>query len=101
MNNKDGKPVIQPDKSRIVPMAIIFVVLCGSSFYMGIIFCSEKDRFVAMYNQNSIESPKESSISSLQIKYTSFPECSADYQDYTPCTDPRVKLLIVVPFSDL
>ncbi|XP_027347132.1 probable methyltransferase PMT20 [Abrus precatorius] len=89
MNNKDGKPVTQPDKSRIFPMAIIFVVLCGFSFYMGIIFCSEKDRFVSIYSQKSVESPRESSIGSLQIKYVSFPECSIDYQDYTPCTDPR------------
>ncbi|KAG4938506.1 hypothetical protein AAZX31_16G069500 [Glycine max] len=89
MNNQDGKPVTQPDKSRIVPMAIIFVVLCGSSFYMGIIFCSEKDRFLSIYSEKSIESHKESSIIPLQIKYISYPECSIDFQDYTPCTDPR------------
>ncbi|BAT75188.1 hypothetical protein VIGAN_01301100, partial [Vigna angularis var. angularis] len=88
MNNKDGKPVTQTDKGRIVPMAVIFVVLCGCSFYMGIIFCSEKGSFESIYSQKSVESSKESS-SSLQIKYISFPECSADYQDYTPCTDPR------------
>lgn len=98
MNNQDGKPVTQPDKSRIVPMAIIFVVLCGSSFYMGIIFCSEKDRFLSIYSEKSIESHKESSIIPLQIKYISYPECSIDFQDYTPCTDPRVKLLIIVFF---
>ena len=96
MNNQDGKLVTQPDKSRIVPMAIIFVVLCGSSFYMGIIFCSEKDRFLSIYSEKSIESHKESSIIPLQIKYISYPECSIDFQDYTPCTNPRVKLLIIV-----
>ena len=100
MNNKDGKPVTQPDKGRIVPMAVIFVVLCGCSFYMGIIFCSEKNSFESIYSQKSIESPKESSTSSLQIKYTSFPECSADYQDYTPCTDPRVSNTNCISFSD-
>ena len=96
MNNQDGKLVTQPDKSRIVPMAIIFVVLCGSSFYMGIIFCSEKDIFLSIYSAKSIESHKESSIIPLQIKYISYPECSIDFQDYTPCTNPRVKLLIIV-----
>ncbi|KAH1034970.1 hypothetical protein GYH30_055099 [Glycine max] len=89
MNNQDGKPVTQPDKSRIVPMAIIFVVLCGSSFHMGIIFCSEKDKFLSIYSEKSIESHKESSIIPLQIKYISYPKCSIDFQDYTPCTDPR------------
>ncbi|KAG5023026.1 hypothetical protein JHK82_018929 [Glycine max] len=89
MNNQDGKPVTQPDKTRIVPMAIIFVVLCGSSFYMGIIFCSEKDIFLSIYSAKSIESHKESSIIPLQIKYISYPECSIDFQDYTPCTNPR------------
>jgi len=82
----------------IVPGTIIFVVLCGFSFYMGIIFCSEKDRFLSIYGQISIGSPKESSISPLQIEYISFPECSIEFQDYTPCTDPRVMLLIVVHF---
>ncbi|CAL0330814.1 unnamed protein product [Lupinus luteus] len=89
MNHKDGKPITQPDKKRIVPMAIIFVVLCGFSFYMGGIFCSEKSRFAFINSHKSLESPKGSSAASLQVKSTSFPECSSDYQDYTPCTDPR------------
>jgi len=25
------------------------------------------------------------------MKFVSFPECSLDYQDYTPCTDPKVR----------
>ncbi|XP_004509540.1 probable methyltransferase PMT21 [Cicer arietinum] len=95
MKNNEGKLLV--DKSRVVPVAIIFVVLCGLSFYMGVIFGSEKDNFVSNISQRSLDSPKESSssssssssISSLQIKYISFPECSIDYQDFTPCTDPR------------
>lgn len=91
MKNNEGKVV---DKSRIVPLAIIFVVLCGLSFYMGVIFGSENDRIVSIISQRSLDSPKKSaSISSLQIKSISFPECSVDYQDYTPCTDPRVILV--------
>lgn len=95
MSLNDGKL----DKSRMVSVAVVFVVLCGVSFYMGVIFCSEKDRFVSISSQNSLESPKESSISPLQIKDISFPECSIDYQDYTPCTDPRV-MYYSIPFSD-
>ncbi len=89
MKHKDGKPATQPDKNRIVPAAIIFVVLCGFSFYMGGIFCSERNRFSFINSQKSLESPKGSSVGSLKIKSMSFPECSSDYQDYTPCTDPK------------
>jgi len=98
MNNRDGIPVTQQEKSTIVPMAIILVVLCGFSFYTGIIFCSEKDRLLSIYDQISIGSPKELSINPLQIKYISFPECSIDFQDYTPCTDPRVMFTDCSPF---
>ncbi|KAG6791933.1 hypothetical protein POTOM_001068 [Populus tomentosa] len=90
MKHKDGKPVSHPDKkSRAVPMAIIFFVLCGFSFYLGGIFCSEKDKIEAKDVAKVVSSPKESSITPLQIKSTAFPECSSDYQDYTPCTDPK------------
>ncbi|XP_019446923.1 PREDICTED: probable methyltransferase PMT21 [Lupinus angustifolius] len=89
MKHKDGKPIGQTDKNRIVPMAIIFVVLCGFSFYVGGIFCSQKSRFAFINSQKSLESPKGSFVASLQVKSTSFPECSSEYQDYTPCTDPR------------
>jgi hypothetical protein len=91
MKHKDGKPVSHPDKnSRAVPMAIMFFVLCGFSFYLGGIFCSEKDKIEATDVAKVVSSPKESSIAPLQIKSTAFPECSSDYQDYTPCTDPKV-----------
>ncbi|CAI8608843.1 unnamed protein product [Vicia faba] len=87
MKNNEGKSV---DKSRIVPVSIIFVVLCGLSFYMGVLFGSENDRFASIISQRTIAFRKESSssISSLKINDTSFPECSIDYQDFTPCTDP-------------
>lgn len=93
MKHKDGKPGSQPDKSsRVVPMSIMFVVLCGFSFYLGGIFCSEKERFVTKEVEKAVLSPKESSSSPLQIKSVAFPECSREYQDYTPCTDPRVSI---------
>lgn len=98
MKPNDGKSVGQLDKGRIVTLSVVVVVLCGFSFYVGIIFCSEKDRFVPFSSQKSLESLKESSTGSLQVKYASFPECSIDYQDYTPCTDPRVIILVLVHF---
>ncbi|KAL2547961.1 putative methyltransferase PMT20 [Forsythia ovata] len=90
MNHKDGKPTHQPDKSSVtVPMAIIVVVLCGLSFYLGGMFCSEKDRYVTKDITKAIETSKEMAACPLQIEAVTFPECSIDYQDYTPCTDPR------------
>ncbi|XP_047325726.1 probable methyltransferase PMT21 [Impatiens glandulifera] len=91
----DEKPIIHPDKrSRLFPMSIVFIVLCSFSFYLGGNFCS--------YNKNNNnnnthrlfdDSPKKAAaiaITSVQkIKPISFPQCSIDYQDYTPCTDPK------------
>ena len=93
MKHKDGKPGSQVDKSsRAVPLSIMVVVLCGFSFYLGGIFCSEKERFLIKEVEKPIQSPKESSSSPLQIKLVAFQECSSEYQDYTPCTDPRVSI---------
>ncbi|KAI9083934.1 hypothetical protein K1719_034192 [Acacia pycnantha] len=90
MKHKDGKPITHPDKnSRPVSMAIMFVVLFGLSFYLGGIFCSEKWKFVTINTQKTAESSKGSAVAPLQVKSNSFPECSIDYQDYTPCTDPK------------
>ncbi|KAL3638200.1 Methyltransferase [Castilleja foliolosa] len=89
MKHKDGKPINHPDKSsRKVPMALMFVVLCGFSFYLGGIFCSEKDKIVTQDVNKSVEPSNEKASGSLQIKDVTFPECSSAYQDYTPCTDP-------------
>lgn len=94
MKHKDGKPFPQGDKSsRLVPMSIMFLVLCGSSFYLGGIFCSEKSWFGTNNVARDVQSPKGSVVTPLQIKHIAFPECSSDYQDYTPCTDPRVLLI--------
>ncbi|KAK4435556.1 putative methyltransferase PMT20 [Sesamum alatum] len=90
MKHKEGKPAVHPDKqSRKVPMAIMFVVLCGFSFYLGGIFCSEKGKYATQEVSKKVESPKETAAGSLQIKSVTFPECSPDFQDYTPCTDPK------------
>ncbi|KAK8658826.1 hypothetical protein V6N13_029045 [Hibiscus sabdariffa] len=92
-DGKDGKYQVQPDKSfKIVPATILVLVLLGFSFYLGGIFCSEKNRLEVKLVQDvskTVSSPKESAVNPLQIKSVAFPECSANYQDYTPCTDPR------------
>ncbi|XP_073101669.1 probable methyltransferase PMT21 isoform X1 [Elaeis guineensis] len=90
MKNKDPKPGAYPDKSSgIVPMTLMFIVLCGSSFYLGGIFCSEKVIFFKKDETPMIQSRKETVVAPLQIKSLAFPECSSNYQDYTPCTDPK------------
>ncbi|XP_075508470.1 putative methyltransferase PMT20 [Primulina tabacum] len=86
MKDKDGKPSSHPSKnSRAIPMSIMFIALCGFSFYLGGIFCSEKDRYVAKDISKSVETTG----GSLQIKAAIFPECGPEFQDYTPCTDPK------------
>lgn len=91
MKHKDGKPISHPDKSsRVVPMAILLVLLCGLSFYLGGIFCSEKDGYVSKNVTKDVESQLGINAGHIHIKPISFPKCSADYQDYTPCTDPKV-----------
>ncbi|XP_072987968.1 probable methyltransferase PMT21 [Typha latifolia] len=90
MKNKDSRPGAYPEKSsRIVPVTLVFIVLCGFSFYLGGIYCSEKDRFFNKDAVPQIQSYKEATLSPLHIKSLTFPECSSDYQDYTPCTDPK------------
>lgn len=94
--SKDGKQQgSQTDKSsRVVSTTVMFVVLCGFSFYLGGIFCSEKNRFgnmdAAKHVTKAVQSPKEPVAAPLQVKSVVFPECSSDFQDYTPCTDPKV-----------
>lgn len=87
MKNREGRTTFQPDRNpRMVPIAIMFVLLCGLSFYLGGIFCSEKERYEVEEVTKALESAKNSS------EPIDFPECSIDYQDYTPCTDPKVPL---------
>lgn len=90
MMQKDGKPN-QPDKnSRTVSTALIVIVLCGLSFYLGGIFCSEKNRYGTRDISEVVETSKETASTPLQIKAVTFPECGSGFQDYTPCTDPKV-----------
>ncbi|GAY66126.1 hypothetical protein CUMW_246260 [Citrus unshiu] len=91
MKHKDKKPISpNGDKSpRIVPLTVLFVALRGFSFYLGGIFCSEKNRVEIRDVQKAVPSPKDPAVAPLHIKSVNFPECSSNYQDYTPCTDPK------------
>ncbi|WOG90011.1 hypothetical protein DCAR_0209252 [Daucus carota subsp. sativus] len=87
MKHKDGKPIYDK-KSRVVPLTVLLVVLCSVSFYLGKVYCPEKDRIVANGIGKAAVSSK-TAVNPLQVKSVSFPECGINYQDYTPCTDPN------------
>ncbi|XP_042432124.1 probable methyltransferase PMT20 isoform X1 [Zingiber officinale] len=90
MKNKDSKPGVNPDKNyRIAQITITFLFLCGFSFYLGSIFCSEKNRYFKRDATPVIQSHHDTRVAPLKIKNVEFAECSLDYQDYTPCTDPK------------
>ena len=92
MKHKDGK-LIHDKNPRIVPLTVLLVVLCGFSFYLGKIYCPEKDRIVANDVAKAVPSSKAVVPVSMQVKSVSFPDCGVDYQDYTPCTDPKVQFV--------
>lgn len=93
---KNGKQSSQPEKgsSRILSLTVLFIALCGFSFYLGGMFCSERVKIeandVTSTTTKAVASPMKPTVSPLQIKSVSFPECSSELQDYTPCTDPKV-----------
>ncbi|CAA0838262.1 Probable methyltransferase PMT21 [Striga hermonthica] len=90
MTNKDGKTDSQQDKSsRALPMAIMIVVLCGFSFYLGAIFGSANDSYPTREIAKAFGASKESVVGSHRVETVNFTECTSDFQDYTPCTDPR------------
>lgn len=84
MKQEEGK------NSRAVPTALLLIVLCGASFYLGGLFCSQKYKYGMLDFGNVIQTSKEVAIVPLQIKAVTFPECESSFQDYTPCTDPKV-----------
>ncbi|KAL9258734.1 putative methyltransferase PMT21 [Drosera capensis] len=93
--DSDGKPINPPDGgSKLFTRSLLLLVLCGISFYLGgLVFCPEKNylaaKDVAKTEAKEVESKENSAVVPLQIRSVSFPKCSIDYQDYTPCTDPR------------
>jgi len=89
MKHKDGKPINLPNKNRTLTFVVTLIALCGLSFYLGGIFCSGKDGVVVKTIQKALDTPMQTS-GSLLMRTITFPECGLDYQDYTPCTDPKV-----------
>ncbi|KAJ6821771.1 putative methyltransferase PMT21 [Iris pallida] len=91
MKDKDDvKPLVHPSKkSRALPVTLTFLLLFGVSFYLGGIYCSEKDGFSTQVAVMETQSWEDTSVAPLQIKPLAFPECGIGYQDYTPCTDPK------------
>ncbi|XP_051129627.1 probable methyltransferase PMT20 [Andrographis paniculata] len=91
MNPKDGRSNSsqQERNFRAAPMAVMFILLCSLSFYLGGMFCSEKDILVARDISKGIGTSKGITTSPLQIREVTFPECGPEFHDYTPCTDPK------------
>lgn len=84
--------------SRTVSTALLLIVLCGASFYLGGLFCSQKYKYGMLDFGNVIQSSKEVAIIPLRIKAVTFPECESSFQDYTPCTDPQVIYISLIYF---
>uniref|UniRef100_A0A7N0U4T1 Methyltransferase n=1 Tax=Kalanchoe fedtschenkoi TaxID=63787 RepID=A0A7N0U4T1_KALFE len=90
MRQKDGKPGSKQEKTLgVISMTVMFVALCGFSFYLGGIFCSEKNNMRATDAVEAVQSSEDPVVAPLQIQPVKFNECSSSFQDYTPCTDPR------------
>jgi hypothetical protein len=66
---------------RLVPLVVVVATLCAISFYLG--------NQVSERSGNCLEN----------IKVDPFPECNITFQDYTPCTDPKVNILAVFQFE--
>ena len=94
MKMKDGRSIHHPDKGvKIVPLSFIIILLCGISFYLGGVLIPIKNTIDAKDITDVItktEHKTKSVVAPLKMKSIFFPECGVDYQDYTPCTDPRV-----------
>jgi len=88
MKYKDEKYEKAEKGSRVLPKTVLLIVLCGLSFYLGGLYCGKNK--IEVSDVAKAESTSLDVDDSLQVKSVSFSECSSDYQDYTPCTDPRV-----------
>ncbi|CAN6913110.1 unnamed protein product [Brassica oleracea] len=71
---------------KVLPKTVLLILLCGLSFYLGGLYYGKN--IVQVSNVAKTGSSLDVD-NSPQVKSVSFSECSSDYQDYTPCTDPR------------
>ncbi|KAL0914205.1 hypothetical protein M5K25_017717 [Dendrobium thyrsiflorum] len=89
MKNKDAKPGSKRDKvSRAVRIVVMFILVCGFSFYLGGIYYSGKNSFFSKVSIPTT-SQKDIVVAPFRVKPIAFPDCGTDFQDYTPCTDPK------------
>ncbi|CAN8231387.1 unnamed protein product [Cochlearia groenlandica] len=88
MKYKDEKYEKAEKGSRILPKTVLLILLCGFSFYLGGLYCG-KNKIQQDVSKAGSSLDVGVDEDSLQAKSVSFSECSSDYQDYTPCTDPR------------
>jgi len=95
MKGNNGKGA--SGSSSKVPIILFFFVLCAFSFYLGGVYCSDKTRRIVKSEMRD-ERPQPTTHVQTDIYLTGnagaqtikpFPECTIDYQDYTPCTDPN------------
>lgn len=83
MKYKDEKyEKAERGSTKILPKTVLLILLCGLSFYLGGLYCGK--------NKLQVNDVAKAGSSYNSPQSVSFPECSSDYQDYTPCTDPRV-----------
>ncbi|CAN6461325.1 unnamed protein product [Victoria cruziana] len=92
VKGKEHKLGTSDRKFRALPAAVVVLLLCALSFYLGGIFCSGNPKLlekqVVVVPQTG-QTPEKVAVTSPQLKSVVFPECGIDYQDYTPCTDPK------------
>jgi SAM-dependent methyltransferase len=90
--------------SRAVPVALVVIVLCAFSFYLGGVYSTGRSLLDAIQpaptlltlgttaaatDRHSSDQPHPATTSTAVAVAVAFPECPADFQDYTPCTDPK------------
>ncbi|KAF0934278.1 hypothetical protein E2562_024468 [Oryza meyeriana var. granulata] len=91
--SKEAKPERPASgRSRAVPVALLFVLLCAFSFYLGGIYSTGRSLLDVAASNGIINFQPPPAVAVAVDKTKAavvFPECPADYQDYTPCTDPK------------
>lgn len=95
MKGNNGKGA--SGSSSKVPVFLLFLVLCAFSFYLGGVYCSDKTGSIVKPEMSN-EQPQTTHVqtdiyltgNAAPPKIKFFPECTIDYQDHTPCTDPKV-----------
>ena len=89
MKERDVKDHAPSEKmSKHLPPALILMSLCAFTFYLGGLFCAEKDiTTVDQYDKVAVNKNCQP-----QVNPSSFQECNISLQDLTPCTDPNVQI---------